>query len=57
MQPFSPAIGAQIFETLDPAENRAISAVEKSNFSTSCTFKTSSPKLTSLPTDLFEANA
>ena len=34
-----------------------MSTSEKSNFSTSCTFKTWSPKLTSLPTDLLEAKA
>ena len=57
IQPFSPAIGAQTSDTLEPAEKRAISTSEKSNFSTSCTFKTWSPKLTSLPTDLLEAKA
>ena len=57
MHPLSAAIGAHFSDTSEPAEKRAISALEKSKFSTSSTFSTLSPKLTSLPTDLLEANA
>ena len=55
---FLPAIGANFFETSEPAENKAMSALLKSKSSSACTLSTlSSPKETSLPNEDFEANA
>ena len=57
IQPFLPAIGAHFSETEEPAENNAISTLEKSKLSKFLTLIFLSPKFISLPSDRLEAKA
>ena len=56
-QPAAAATGPHFRETSLPAENKAISAWEKSNLSSALTFRGLSPKNASLPTERVEARA
>ena len=57
IQPALAAFGAHSFETEPPAENSAMSTLEKSNCSRSLHFRVRSPKETSRPMLLREATA